>query len=240
MNMQAKYRLGVDAGGTFTDFVLADRDGGVKLYKVSSVPEDPQRAIHAGLELLSRDLGLTPAEVVSQADLCINGTTVGLNALIQLKGAKVGLLCTRGHEDSLEIRLGHKEDGHRYDAQYPPAPMLVPRYLRCPIDERVLSDGTVRTPMNEANVRDAIAHFKREGVQAVAVSFLWSVLNDAHERRAAQLVKELMPEAYLSVGSEIYPQIREYTPSTRTSGSWAPSPRCATSSRMAAWRRARP
>lgn len=211
MNMQAKYRLGVDAGGTFTDFVLADRDGGVKLYKVSSAPDDPRRAIREGLELLSRDVGLTPAEVVSQADLCINGTTVGLNALIQLKGARVGLLCTRGHEDSLEIRLGHKEDGHRYDAEYPPAPMLVPRYLRCPIDERVLSNGIVRTAMNEVDVRDAIALFKREGVRAVAVSFLWSVLNDTHEQRAAQLVKELMPEAYLSIGSEIYPQIREYT-----------------------------
>lgn len=209
--MRTKYRLGVDAGGTFTDFVLADTTGNVRLYKTPSTPNDPTEAIGAGLKLISEDTGLSPAEIVSQCDLCINGTTVGLNALIQHKGARTGLICTKGHEDSIEIRLGHKEDGYRYDAEYPPAKMLVPRYLRRGVAERVLSDGTVRTPLDEEDVREACRLFIVEGVEAVAISFVWSVLNQAHERRAAEIVREMMPGVFLTVGSELYPQIREYT-----------------------------
>ena len=90
-----------------------------------------------------------PSDIVSDCDLCINGTTVGLNALITHRGGKTGLICTAGHEDSIEIRNGHKEDGFRYDPEYPAATMLVPRYLRKGVRERVISDGSVRTPMNE-------------------------------------------------------------------------------------------
>jgi N-methylhydantoinase A len=216
--MRTRYRLGVDAGGTFTDFVLADAEGGVRLYKSPSTPHDPTEAISKGLGLIQEDTGLTPQDIISQCDLCINGTTVGLNALIQHKGAKTGLICTKGHEDSIEIRLGHKEDGYRYDADYPPAQMLVPRYLRVGVSERVVSDGSVKTPLNEDEVRAACEMFVEEGVEAVAVSFIWSVLHQDHERRAAEIVREMMPNAFLTVGSELYPQIREYT---RTSTSIA-------------------
>ncbi|MGB8811830.1 MAG: hydantoinase/oxoprolinase N-terminal domain-containing protein, partial [Paracoccaceae bacterium] len=147
--MKTNYRLGIDAGGTFTDFVLADKTGQVRLFKALSTPQDPTLAIRNGLQLMTEELGVSGSEIVSNCDLCINGTTVGLNALIQHKGAKTGLICTAGHEDSLEIRLGHKEDGYRYDPEYPPATMLVPRYLRRGVSERILSDGSVRTPMNE-------------------------------------------------------------------------------------------
>ena len=216
--MRTRYRLGVDAGGTFTDFVLADAEGGVRLYKSPSTPHDPTEAISKGLGLIQEDTGLTPQDIISQCDLCINGTTVGLNALIQHKGAKTGLICTKGHEDSIEIRLGHKEDGYRYDADYPPAKMLVPRYLRRGVAERVVSDGSVKTPLNEDEVRAACELFIAEGVEAVAISFIWSVLHQDHERRAAEIVREMMPNAFLTVGSELYPQIREYT---RTSTSIA-------------------
>ncbi|MGF1610914.1 MAG: hydantoinase/oxoprolinase family protein [Kiloniellales bacterium] len=208
--------MGIDAGGTFTDFVLADGAGNVKLYKALSTPNDPTKAIENGLKLISEELGKSAQEIVSECDLCINGTTVALNALIQHKGAKVGLICTRGHEDSIEIRLGHKEDGYRYDAEYPPARMLVPRYLRKGIEERVLSTGEVRTPLNEEDVRAACRFFLDEQVEAVAVSFLWSVLNPDHERRAAEIVRKMMPDVILAVGSEIYPQIREYTRTSTT------------------------
>ena len=124
----SRHRLGVDAGGTFTDFVLAAPDGDVRLFKALSTPDDPTRAIRDGLDQIARATGTSPEAIVSGSDLCVNGTTVALNALIQHKGAKTGLICTHGHEDSLEIRLGHKEDGHRYDADYPPARMLVPRH----------------------------------------------------------------------------------------------------------------
>src|SRR3954453_12561009 len=214
--MRTEYRLGVDAGGTFTDFVLADRSGRVRLYKTPSTPGDPTRAIAEGLAQIAGDLGESVGSIVSRCDMCINGTTVALNALLQHKGAKVGLLCTAGHEDSLEIRLGHKEDGYRYDHAYPPAVMLVPRYLRRPVRERVISTGEVRTPLKEDDVREAVAFFRREAVQSVAISFVWSVLNPMHERRAAEIVRELAPELPVSIGSEIYPQVREYTRTSTT------------------------
>jgi N-methylhydantoinase A len=209
--MRTKYRLGIDAGGTFTDLVLADRSGDVRLFKALSTPADPTRAIEEGMKLIAEDLGESPAEIVSNSDLCINGTTVGLNALIQHKGGKTGLICTAGHEDSIEIRLGHKEDGYRYDPEYPAAVMLVPRYLRRGVRERVISNGSIKTPLNEDDVRAACRFLIDEGVEAVAISFVWSVLNQSHERRAAEIVREMMPRVPVTVGSELYPQVREYT-----------------------------
>lgn len=209
--MNAKFRLGVDAGGTFTDFVLSKGDGTIKLYKTPSTPNQPTEAIASGLKLISDDTGLSASEVVANSDLCINGTTVALNALLQHKGAKVGLICTAGHQDSVEIRLGHKEEGHRYDAEYPPAKMLVPRHLRRPVRERVLSTGDVREPLNEHDVVAAVEYFKEHGVEAVAISFLWSVLNPVHERRAAEIVRSMMPDVFVTPGTEIFPQMREYT-----------------------------
>ena len=161
--MRTQYRLGVDAGGTFTDFVIADGSGAVRLFKTPSTPHDPTIAIGEGLAQISRALGEEPKDIVAACDLCINGTTVALNALIQHKGTEVGLLCTAGHEDSIEIRLGHKEEGHRYDQKYPPAKMLAPRHLRRPIRERVLSDGSVYTPLNEDDVREAVENKLERG-----------------------------------------------------------------------------
>ncbi|MBY0464362.1 MAG: hydantoinase/oxoprolinase family protein, partial [Burkholderiales bacterium] len=205
------YRLGVDAGGTFTDFVLADDRGNIHLFKATSTPEDGTRAIAEGFAQIAEKLGRPMADILAETELCVNGTTVGLNALIQHKGVKTGLICTQGHEDSLEIRLGHKEEGYRYDDAYPPAQILVERHLRVPVRERVLSDGSVRTPLHEEDVRAACRLFQREGVQAVAISFLWSVAHDGHERRAAEIVREMLPNVYVSVGIEVFPQMREYT-----------------------------
>ena len=207
----AKYRLGIDAGGTFTDFVLAQEGGDILLFKALSTPSDPTAAIKNGLAQMADATGEDEAAIVSNSDLCINGTTVALNALIQHKGSKTGLICTAGHEDSIEIRLGHKEDGYRYDAEFPPATMLVPRYLRKGVRERVISNGDVRVPMNDDDVRAACELYLNEDVHSVAISFVWSVLNPEHERRAAKIVREMMPDALLTIGSELYPQVREYT-----------------------------
>ena len=209
--MSKRFRLGIDAGGTFTDFVLADAMGQVRLFKATSTPDDGTKAIADGLQQISEAVGLPVPEILNNADLLVNGTTVALNALIQLKGVRTGLICTAGHEDSIEIRLGHKEEGYRYDAKYPPATMLVPRYLRHGVRERVLADGTVQMPLNEDDVRAACERFRAEGVEAVALSFVWSVANEVHERRAAEIVREMLPDVYVSVGVEVFPQMREYT-----------------------------
>ena len=209
--MRTHYRLGIDAGGTFTDFVLADKSGNIKIYKTPSTPDDPTKAIEDGLKIISKDLEINPSDIISQSDLCINGTTVGLNALIQHKGSPVGLICTEGHEDSIEIRLGHKEDGYRYDPDYPPAVMLSPRFLRKGIRERILSNGKVKTSINEDDVREACKIFVDEGVSSIAISFIWSILNPSHEIIAEKIVREMMPNAFITVGSRLYPQIREYT-----------------------------
>ena len=209
--MHTHYRLGIDAGGTFTDFVLADKSGDIKIYKTLYTPNKPTKAIQDGLQLISEDLEISPEDIISQSDLCINGTTVGLNALIQHKGSPVGLICTEGHEDSIEIRLGHKEDGYRYDPDYPPAVMLSPRYLRKGIRERILSNGKIKIPINEDDVRAACKIFIDENINTIAISFIWSVLNQSHEIIAEKIVSEMMPKAFITVGSKLYPQIREYT-----------------------------
>ena len=209
--MRTHYRLGIDAGGTFTDFVLADKSGNIKIYKTPSTPDDPTKAIEDGLKIISEDLEINPSDIISQSDLCINGTTVGLNALIQHKGSPVGLICTEGHEDSIEIRLGHKEDGYRYDPDYPPAVMLSPRFLRKGIRERILSNGKVKISIKEDDVREACKIFVDEGVSSIAISFIWSILNPSHEIIAEKIVREMMPNAFITVGSRLYPQIREYT-----------------------------
>ena len=205
------YRIGIDTGGTFTDLVLVGSDGRVNLFKTPSTPLDPPVAIRTGIDLISEHLGCTVPDLLADCDMIIHGTTAALNALIQLKGAKVGLFCTRGHEDSLEIRNGHKEDGHRYDFRYPAATMLVPRHLRMPVTERVMSDGRVRTPLDEADVLRGIERFRREGVEAIGVSFMWSFLHPSHERRVGELIAEALPGLHVTLSVDLLPQIREYT-----------------------------
>ncbi len=214
--MRNTYRLGIDAGGTFTDFVLAENNGELRVFKSPSTPQDGTIAIKAGLAQISEAIGRPVEEIIRECDLCINGTTVALNALIEKKGVKVGLLCTSGHEDSLEIRLGHKEEGHRYDADFPPAYMIVPRHLRRPIDARVLASGAVDQPLDEQQVREAVVYFKEQQVESVAISFVWATRHPEHERRAKEIVQEMMPGVFVCTGTEVYPQLREYTRTSTT------------------------
>lgn len=210
------YRLGIDTGGTFTDFILAAPGEEIRLYKTPSTPNNPPVAVQEGLRQISVDLACSVETFLDACDLIILGTTVGVNALIENKGAKAGLFCTQGHEDSLEIRLGHKEDGHRYDVDFPQAVMLVPRALRFPVKERVVSTGEVRVPLNEEDIRRGIRWFKDAGVESVAVSFVWSFLHPEHERRTAEIIRAEFPEAYLTLSVDVLPQIREYTRTSTT------------------------
>ena len=214
--MNNDFRIGVDAGGTFTDFVLAEKTGDIHLFKAPSTPEDGTLAIANGLQQIANKFNRPIEDIIQACDLCINGTTVALNALIQMTGVKVGLLCTKGHEDSIEIRLGHKEEGHRYDASYPPAPQIATRDRRFPIRGRILADGTEHEPLNEQDILDAIEVLKQQDVQAVAISFVWSIRNTEHEQRAKELIEQHMPGVFVCCGSEVYPQIKEYTRTSTT------------------------
>lgn len=202
------YRLGIDVGGTFTDFVLVDQNGDLTEAKTSSTRDDPGQAIRKGLVELADKLGRSVADLLADCHLLIHGTTVAINTLIQLRGAKTGLIATEGFRDTLEIRLGYRDK--RYDFRYGPPPILVPRYLRLPVRERVDKTGQIAIPLVEEDVYKAIEVFRREGIEAVAVCLLWSFYNPKHERRIGEILSKEMPEAYISLSVDVSPQIREY------------------------------
>src|SRR5918911_26526 len=139
------YRIGVDVGGTFTDLVAIDSSGATTLTKVPSTPQDPSLGVLDGLEQLASRLGLDRAGLLAQTDRIVHGTTVATNALLERKGARVGLLTTEGHRDVIEMREGLKDD--RYNVRMPPPVPLVPRARRLGVRERVAADGRVTVPL---------------------------------------------------------------------------------------------
>jgi N-methylhydantoinase A len=205
----ARYSLGIDVGGTFTDLVVLDAvDGSLVQHKTPSTPADPSEGVLAGLTELAESLGAGRAAFLADVRLIVHGTTVTTNAVLTDGGARTALLTTEGFRDILEMRRGVRSREHLYDNKYIAPPPLVPRYLRLPVRERVDVRGVVRTPLDEETVRDALALAVREGVEAVAVCFMHSYAEPAHERRAAALVEELAPELFLAVSSDVLPQVR--------------------------------
>src|SRR5271165_3420600 len=160
------YRIGVDVGGTFTDLVAVDDFGKATLAKVPSIPADPSVGVLDGLKLLAATLGLDLAALLGQTDRIVHGTTVATNALLEGKGARVGLLTTEGHRDVIEMREGLKDD--RYNLRMPPPEQLVPRKLRLGVRERMRSGGRIETPLDPASLDRAIGVLERERVEAVA------------------------------------------------------------------------
>jgi N-methylhydantoinase A len=209
------YRVGVDIGGTFTDLVAASENGELTEAKVPSDRAHPELALERGLTELANTLGYEDASgLLGETTLVIQGTTVALNAVLQRNGVRTGLLCTAGFRDTLEIRLGYKEE--RYLFAYKPPPPLVPRHLRLPIAERIDKNGRVRLTLNEDDVRQAADVLADEGVEAVAICFLWSFLNPDHERRAEEIVAETLPGAFISKSLDVLPRIREYNRTSTT------------------------
>jgi len=135
------YRIGIDVGGTFTDLVAVDDFGQTTLAKVPSTPADPSIGVLDGLQLLAAALGLEQTALLAQTDRIVHGTTVATNALLERRGAKVGLLTTEGHRDVIEMREGLKDD--RYNLRLPPPKQLVPRKLRLGVSERTRADGRI-------------------------------------------------------------------------------------------------
>jgi len=202
------YRIGIDVGGTFTDLVAVDADGRVVIAKAPSTPKDPTDGVLEGLELLATSLGTDLAALLARTERIVHGTTVATNALLERKGARVGLLTTAGHRDVIEMREGLKED--RYNLRMPPPVPLAERRLRLGIVERVRFDGTVTKPLDRRSLTAALAVLDDQDVEAVAVCYLHSYRNPRHERLTGREVRRRLPRAYVSLSVDVLPQIKEF------------------------------
>lgn len=216
------YRIGIDVGGTFTDFTMIDESvGNVKFHKVPSTPHDPSEAIERGIVDLLRMHSIT-ADQISHVG---HGTTVATNLIIERKGSPVGLITTRGFRDILEI--GRQTRPHLFDYAVGKPPALVPRMHRLEVDERMSARGKVLVPLDENAVRKAAETLRDAGIDAVTVCFLHAYCNPAHEQRAKAIVREVLPNAYLSISSEVLPEFREYERLSTTVLNAAVGPRMA-------------
>jgi N-methylhydantoinase A len=202
------YRIGIDVGGTFTDLVAVDERGRVTLAKSASTPADQSLGVMDGLDRLAEALSLDRASMLARTHIIVHGTTVATNALLEHKGAKVGLLTTEGHRDIVEMREGLKDD--RYNLRQPPPVQLVPRDRRLGVRERMRPDGRTEIPLDRASLEAAIAALARAQVESVAVCYLHSWRDDAHERATVEAVRAALPGAYICRSSEVLPQIKEY------------------------------
>jgi N-methylhydantoinase A len=201
-------KIGIDVGGTFTDFLVADEGGEIQVGKVLSTPEDPSTGLLRGLEELAGERGMGLEEFAAAVETIVHGTTVTTNVVITGNGAKSGLLTTEGVRDALEMRRGIREE--QYNNRFTNVPPLVPRYLRRPVRGRLDHEGKEIEPLCLDDVEEAVKFLAAEGVEAVAVCFMNSFANPEHERRAAEIVRRRLPGAYLSVSTEVLPSIRFY------------------------------
>lgn len=196
--------VGIDTGGTFTDLVVLDDEAGeVKVTKVPSNPQNPGAALLEGLEAL----GVAPERVRRM----VHGTTVATNALLERKVGRTGLLVTEGFRDVVEFGRGRRlAPWSMFDPSFVRPEPLVPRKLRLELRERILADGTVLVPLDEKDVERAAEELRRAGVEAVAVGFLHSYLDDAHERLAGEVLRRVMPSVPVSLSAEVVPEYREF------------------------------
>lgn len=202
--------IGVDIGGTFTDVVLARADGALVIHKEPSTPDDPGRAVVTGLRTLLARAGVEPREVRE----VVHGTTVASNAILQKRGAPTGLLTTRGFRDVLEI--GRIRTPDLYDLTWEKPAPLVPRRHRLEVDERMAADGTVLRPLDPATVAAAADQLAGAGITALAICFVNSYRNPAHEQAAERLVRERHPGLAVSASWRVLPEIKEYERTSTT------------------------
>ena len=202
------YRIGIDVGGTFTDVVAVDEAGRITHAKSTSTPADQSVGVMEGLTLLTEALGITLAAMLERTERIVHGTTVATNALLERRGARVGLLTTEGHIDILEMREGLKDD--RYNLRVAPPEPLVPRDRRLGVQERIRPDGRVEATLSNASVSAGIQELKRQKVDSVAICYLHSYRDPTHERMTGEAVRAAMPGAYVSLSSDVLPEIKEY------------------------------
>jgi N-methylhydantoinase A len=201
-------RIGIDVGGTFTDFLMMDDAGAGRAGKMLSTPDDPSIAVLDGLDELARERAQSLSAFLGDVEMIVHGTTVTTNAVLTGKTARTGLLTTRGFRDALEMRRGVRE--RLYDNKFTAPKPLVPRTRRLPVTERVTADGAIVTPIEMDDVEEAAGILRRDEVEAIAVCFMHAYANPAHEQKAAQRLRVLFPDAYVSVSTEVLPQLRFY------------------------------
>lgn len=210
------YYVGIDIGGTFTDAVLVDDSGTARLLKTPTTPEDPAIGVNAALELAATELGIPAGSVLGEVEYFGLGTTVATNALIERKGVKTAIITTKGFRDLMLMQrgTGHWSGKELHEIMHTSRltsqePVVAYELIR-EVTERVDYKGEILTALDEDEVRAQIADLISEGVQAIAVSLLWSFRNDAHELRIKEIVRELAPDMYLTVSSELAPVLGEY------------------------------
>ncbi|MGE4248402.1 MAG: hydantoinase/oxoprolinase family protein [Parvibaculaceae bacterium] len=207
--MDASERVisGADAGGTFTDFVaLVEGSGELKVGKTLSTPADPAAAIAEA----ARRSGVGSEEI----DLLVYGTTIATNTLLERKGAKVGLLATKGFRDLIETQRVTRPD--HFDMHWQKTKPLVPRSLRLGVDERVLFDGSISKPLDERHLREQIERLVAADVEAIAVAYLFSFMNPVHERRTREIIHEIAPGMLVSLSSDVLPKWGEFQRTSTT------------------------
>ena len=201
--------IGVDVGGTFTDIILADTEKRkLAIHKLPTTAPDPSEGVLSGiLGLCSRE-GVLPEQV----DYLFHGTTVATNAMLEHKGARTGMITTEGYRDIIHIGRHQRPQNYSIMQDIPwQVQPLVQRRHRKTVSERIAPpQGKILVPLNESEVRARIRELKAEGVEAIAVCFLFSYLNAEHEKRACELVKEEFPEAFITSSAEVSPQFREF------------------------------
>lgn len=203
-----RYKLGIDVGGTFTDFVVVLPDGTWELHKVPSTPADPSVAVLNGLADMAAQRGVTLTEFLGRVERIVHGTTVATNALLTGNGARTGLVTTAGLRDALEMRRGIREE--RYNNKAEPPPPLVPRHLRLPVRGRLGPEGQEIEPLHPEDAEIAAANLRAAGVEAVAVCLMHSYLNPEHERQVLAILRRELPEAYITGSAELLPQVGFY------------------------------
>jgi N-methylhydantoinase A len=202
------YRISVDVGGTFTDVIVADPSGKLTLGKSLTTPQRSFDGFYGGVEDAARILGTTAQSILTNTSVLIYGTTRATNAIVEGKVAKTALIITQGFPDVLLYRQGGKERPFFLHFDYPRT--YIPRKYTFEAPERVNSEGQIETPLDEAAVRAHLKRMRRIGIEAIAVCLLWSIANDAHEKRIGELIAEELPGVPFTLSCELNPIVREY------------------------------
>ncbi|OIP02547.1 MAG: 5-oxoprolinase [Bacteroidetes bacterium CG2_30_33_31] len=203
-----KYKLGIDVGGTFTDFFLVGNDASSLVHKTLSTPEDSSIGFITGINEIAEKLNMPPETFIEKIDTIVHGTTVATNAMLTMKGAKTALLTTKGFRDALEMRRGVREE--RYNNHYLNVKPLVPRYLRFCVDERIDAQGNSLQSIDFAELDEIIHKIQSENVEAVAICLMNSYLNNEHEKQIAHYFREALPNLFICASFEVLPSIRFY------------------------------